>query len=131
MIKFILKDNFIYGILKCPYLKNKQCPVLKNKLDDQQICVGYSCDNPSYVYIVLCKDGTFYTGFTRNIIRRMKEHQTGRGAKWCKYHGFKEYSYIQCSDAGDGHKLELIIKKWSKEKKQKFFELHRVDNNYL
>ena len=38
-----------------------------------------------YVYIVKCKDGTFYTGFTPHIRKRIALHNAGRGAKYTKY----------------------------------------------
>lgn len=30
-----------------------------------------------HVYILLCADGTLYTGYTGNLSRRMKQHQSG------------------------------------------------------
>lgn len=32
------------------------------------------------VYILLCKDGTYYTGITKNFERRLKEHNSGRAS---------------------------------------------------
>ena len=54
-----------------------------------------------YVYILECSDGTFYTGYTPDIKRRVKLHNDGKGAKytkdrkpvklvWCK-----EYKYFK------------------------------------
>lgn len=37
-----------------------------------------------HVYIVLCKDGTLYTGYTKDVIRRVKEHN-GMGKRGAKY----------------------------------------------
>jgi len=34
------------------------------------------------VYVLSCSDGSFYTGMTCNLERRMAEHQAGRGAQW-------------------------------------------------
>jgi len=33
-----------------------------------------------FVYILLCADGSFYTGSTNDLERRMVEHQNGEGA---------------------------------------------------
>ena len=38
-----------------------------------------------YVYIVRCADGSFYTGYTPRIRKRVKTHNAGRGAKYTKY----------------------------------------------
>ena len=37
-----------------------------------------------YVYIVECKDGTLYTGWTTNIEERIKKHNQGKGAKYTR-----------------------------------------------
>lgn len=36
------------------------------------------------VYILVCTDDSFYTGFTRDLDRRLSEHKAGRGARWTK-----------------------------------------------
>jgi putative endonuclease len=38
-----------------------------------------------YVYIVRCIDGTYYTGFTPHIRKRVALHNVGKGAKYTKY----------------------------------------------
>jgi len=37
-----------------------------------------------YVYIVECRDGTYYTGSTNNIEKRIALHNSGRGAKYLR-----------------------------------------------
>lgn len=37
-----------------------------------------------FVYIVECGDGTFYTGYTTDVERRLKEHNKGEGAKYTR-----------------------------------------------
>ena len=38
-----------------------------------------------YVYIVECQDGTYYTGYTNDLERRIKEHNGGcKGAKYLR-----------------------------------------------
>lgn len=32
---------------------------------------------PYFVYILRCSDGTLYTGYTGDLIRRVKQHQSG------------------------------------------------------
>ena len=38
----------------------------------------------NYTYILECKDGTYYTGWTNNLETRLKDHNEGRGAKYTK-----------------------------------------------
>lgn len=43
-------------------------------------------DEKYYMYVLLCEDGTLYTGFTTNVARRFSMHQSGRGAKYTRSH---------------------------------------------
>lgn len=53
-----------------------------------------------YVYIVECQDGTYYTGYTRDLKNRIQQHNNGkRGAIYTRYKRpvklvyAKEYKY--------------------------------------
>lgn len=37
-----------------------------------------------YMYILICNDGSYYTGSTIDLERRLKEHQSGQGANHTK-----------------------------------------------
>ncbi|MBR5595810.1 MAG: GIY-YIG nuclease family protein [Lachnospiraceae bacterium] len=37
-----------------------------------------------YTYILKCKDGTYYTGYTNHLERRVQAHNEGKGAKYTK-----------------------------------------------
>ena len=37
-----------------------------------------------YVYIIRCSDGTYYTGYTTDVKRRVREHNDGEGAKYTR-----------------------------------------------
>ena len=37
-----------------------------------------------YVYVLECADGTFYTGYTTDPERRVREHDAGEGAKYTR-----------------------------------------------
>ena len=38
----------------------------------------------NYTYIVKCSDGTYYTGWTNNLEKRIKSHNAGTGAKYTR-----------------------------------------------
>ena len=38
----------------------------------------------NYTYIVKCSDGTYYTGWTNNLEKRIKSHNSGTGAKYTR-----------------------------------------------
>ncbi|SEW18012.1 GIY-YIG nuclease family protein [Halobacterium jilantaiense] len=37
-----------------------------------------------HVYVVECSDGTYYTGYTTDVERRVAEHDAGEGAKYTR-----------------------------------------------
>lgn len=37
-----------------------------------------------YVYTIECKDGTYYTGYTNDLARRIEAHQNGKAAKYTR-----------------------------------------------
>ena len=38
----------------------------------------------NYTYILECSDGTYYTGWTNDLEKRVKMHNAGRGAKYTR-----------------------------------------------
>ncbi len=41
-------------------------------------------ENKHYIYVLECSDGTFYTGYTTDVERRLNEHNSGEGAKYTR-----------------------------------------------
>ena len=39
-----------------------------------------------YVYILLCEGGSYYTGCTKNVESRFKQHKSGLGARYTRLH---------------------------------------------
>jgi putative endonuclease len=37
-----------------------------------------------HVYVLECTDGSFYTGYTTDVDRRVAEHDAGKGAKYTR-----------------------------------------------
>lgn len=37
-----------------------------------------------YVYMLQCKDGSLYTGWTKNLDKRLKAHNSGKGSKYTR-----------------------------------------------
>lgn len=38
-----------------------------------------------YIYMIRCKDNRLYTGITKDLERRVKEHNSGYGCRFTKY----------------------------------------------
>jgi len=48
-----------------------------------------------YVYIILCEDGSYYTGYSNNPAQRLIEHLKGRGARYTRMHKPIRIVYVQ------------------------------------
>jgi len=72
-----------------------------------------------YMYILFCSDGTFYTGSTWDMEKRLSEHNSGEGANYTKERRplnlvyYKEYSRIE-----DAFHREKQVQNWSHAKKK-------------
>jgi len=78
---------------------------------------------PGYLYILQCSDETYYTGSTRNLEKRLSEHQSGQAANYTKTRlpvtlVYQEY-FLNRADA---FYFEKKIKKWSHAKKKAMIE---------
>jgi putative endonuclease len=71
-----------------------------------------------YVYILLCVDGSFYTGYTKNIDARTRLHVNGKGARYTKMHRPKRVAYVELFDSRvKAMKREREIKKMTHQQK--------------
>ena len=76
-----------------------------------------------YCYIVECSDGTYYTGWTTDPERRVKQHNKGVGAKYTSTRRPVKLVYLEPqSTRTDAMKRELAIKKMKRVQKSKLIE---------
>ena len=50
-----------------------------------------------YVYILRCSDGSYYTGWTNDLSKRLLSHNSGKGAKYTKSRLPVELVYYEIS----------------------------------
>jgi len=48
-----------------------------------------------YVYVILCKDNSFYTGYTKDLDSRMRLHMNGKAARYTRMHRPKIIVYVE------------------------------------
>lgn len=71
------------------------------------------------MYILSCADGTLYTGYTTELVRRLAEHNEGKGAKYTRGRGPLELLYWEEGiDRSWGLKREESIKRLSRKQKE-------------
>ena len=89
-------------------------------------------DAPYFVYIVQCRDGTYYTGISPNVDRRVAAHNTGRGAKYTSSRYPVRLLWTKrCEGRGDALREEMRIKRFTREEKTRFMEKSRPEKGSL
>jgi len=72
------------------------------------------------VYILVCADGSFYTGISKDLEKRIKVHNSGKGAKYTRGRlPVKLLWSEQIDNEGDARRKEILIKKMSRKEKEK------------
>ncbi len=75
----------------------------------------------NYTYILKCSDGSFYTGWTTDIERRLKEHNSGKGARYTRARLPVELVHFEVYETkSDAMKRECEIKGMSRRLKMEF-----------
>jgi len=83
-----------------------------------------------FVYILMCKNGTYYTGYTNNLENRIKKHNAGTGAKYLRGKGpvelvfAREYKYYKNALNG-----ERAVKKLTRTQKEKLIKTYKNKHN--
>jgi putative endonuclease len=71
-----------------------------------------------FVYLLLCKDKSIYTGITTDVERRLKEHKDGVGAKYTRSRTPIQILHTESfRNRSKAQKREAEIKRWPRQKK--------------
>lgn len=73
----------------------------------------------AYMYILLCADGSYYTGSTRDLELRLQQHQSGEGANHTRKRlPVKLVYYEEYSRIDEAFHREKQVQGWSRKKKE-------------
>lgn len=76
----------------------------------------------NYTYILRCSDGTYYTGWTNDIEKRVKTHNEGKGAKYTKTRRPVTLVYYESFQTKEeAMRREWEIKQMKRGEKEKLF----------
>lgn len=76
-----------------------------------------------FVYILSCNDGSLYTGITTDCERRLKQHNSGKGAKYTRVRLPVHIVYQESAACrSSATKRELAIKKLTRKQKMKLIQ---------
>ncbi|MFC7394714.1 GIY-YIG nuclease family protein [Scopulibacillus cellulosilyticus] len=81
------------------------------------------------VYILECADGSYYTGYTVNIDRRMIAHEQGKASKYTRSRRpLKLVHQEKYESKSDALKREYAIKQLTRTEKEMLVEGGELDN---
>ena len=72
-----------------------------------------------FLYILQCCDGSFYTGITNDLERRLKMHQNGKASRYTRTRRPVEMLYQEkCGNRSQALIRECEVKEWPRAKKK-------------
>ena len=76
--------------------------------------------NKNFTYIVECSDHTLYTGWTKDLEKRIEAHNTGKGSKYTKTRRPVRLVYFETfATKEEAMSREYHIKRMSRQEKIK------------
>ena len=82
---------------------------------------------PFYVYILLCRDGSFYTGYTKDVDKRARMHACGKGARYTKMHKPERIAYVETlATRTEAMKRERSLKRLTHKQKSDLISVNKA-----
>jgi putative endonuclease len=73
----------------------------------------------AFVYLLRCADGTFYTGWTVDLERRLAQHQAGKASRYTRSRLPVELAYVEsCADRSAALRREHRLRRLDRRAKQ-------------
>ena len=83
----------------------------------------------SFMYVVECCDKTWYTGYTTDIVRRIKTHNAKKGAKYTRVRVPVKLIYFEEFETkSEATRSESLFKKLTRSKKEEYILLNLNEN---
>lgn len=78
-----------------------------------------------YVYILLCENNSFYTGYTKSVKSRIRLHLNGKGARYTKMHHPQSLVYVEeHRSRSEAMRREKRIKRLNHDQKMKLADAY-------
>ena len=75
-------------------------------------------DRPAYVYLLRCRDGALYCGWTYDVDARLAVHRAGRGSRYVRRRLPAELAAVfELPDASAARREEARIKRLTRSEK--------------
>ena len=88
-------------------------------------------DHKAYMYVVECCDGSYYTGYTTDVKRRIAVHNSGKGAKYTRARLPVKLIYAEgFTSKAEAMSAETLLKRKKRPQKEQFLSENQ-DRNLL
>ena len=72
-----------------------------------------------FLYVLECSDGSFYTGISNNLEKRITEHNSGKGSKYARARLPVRLIYSECVETkSQALKREIEVKRLTRTQKE-------------
>ena len=86
-------------------------------------------DHKAYMYVVECCDGTYYTGYTTDVKKRIAVHNSGKGAKYTRARLPVKLIYVEGFDSKEeALSAEALLKRKKRPQKKRFLSENQDRN---
>ena len=86
-------------------------------------------DHKAYMYVVECCDGTYYTGYTTDVKKRIAVHNSGKGAKYTRARLPVKLIYVQGFDSKEeAMSAEALLKRKTRLQKENYLKENQNRN---
>ena len=88
-------------------------------------------DHKAYMYVLECRDGSYYTGYTTDVRKRLAVHNSGKGAKYTRARLPVKLIYAQgFASKEEAMSAEALLKRKKRPQKERFLSENQ-DRNLL
>ena len=85
----------------------------------------------AYMYVVECRDSSYYTGYTTDVKKRIAVHNSGKGAKYTRARLPVKLIYVEGFDSKEeAMSAEALLKRKKRPQKERFL-FENQDRNLL
>ena len=91
-------------------------------------------DYKAYMYVLECRDGSYYTGYTTDVRRRLAVHNSGKGAKYTRARLPVKLVYAEgFASKEEAMSAEALLKRKKRLQKERFSSENQEKNlvNYI
>ena len=86
-------------------------------------------DHKAYMYVVECHDGSYYTGYTTDVKKRVAVHNSDRGAKYTRARLPVKLIYAEGFDSKEeAMSAEALLKRNKRAQKERFLSENQEKN---